>query len=348
MEFTSRIRFFIILYSIVFALVAFFIFADSFHLPAESFTKTFISQAGFSKLKIGELNLYYKILVACIISLLPSLYFVNIGNKRATTLVLATGALILIAAYILLSNNNIIIPILYFELALAIGAGAAIILKMVITSSQSSFLKLAFSQFVSESMLKELMKNPDKLKLQGAEIDITILFMDIRGFTTFSENNTPILVVHMLNDLLDKVTNIILDHGGTVDKYMGDAVMAFWGAPGTDKKQATNALDAAIAIQNKIQSETQFNVGVGLNYGHAIVGNMGSTRRFDYTAVGDTVNTAKRLESATKELGEPIVLSEAVHNKLIEEKAKIKTKDIGHISLKGKSQRVHIFGIETQ
>ena len=348
MEFTSRLKLFVALYAIVFIFLGFSISADSFHTVAQSSQNSFISTLNLPGLKISKLSIYYEVLIACIISLLPSLYFVNTGVKRSVTLVVATAALIFIAAYFLLTGNHIVIPIFYWELAVLAGTTVAVILKMVLSTTQANFLQLAFSQFVSESMLKELMKNPDKLKLQGVELDITVFFLDIRGFTTFSERNQPILVVHQLNDLLDKATNIILDHGGTVDKFMGDAIMAFWGAPKLDKKQATNALTAAIEIQKKIQAETEFTVGVGLNYGHAIVGNMGSTRRFDYTAIGDTVNTASRLEKSTKELGESIVISHSFYEKLQEEGSKFPTKDLGHINLKGKTQSVHVHGVETR
>ena len=346
MEFTSRLKLFVVLYALAFILLGFVISSDSFHMAAEGTRVTFLASSNLLVTKISKLNIYYEVLIACIISLLPSLYFVNTGVKRSVSLVAASAVLIFIAAYFLLSGNKIIIPIFYFEFALLVGTTAAVILKMVLSSSQASFLQLAFSQFVSESMLKELMENPDKLKLQGVELDITLFFLDIRGFTTFSERNQPIIVVHKLNDLLDKATNIILDNGGTVDKFMGDAIMAFWGAPKLDKKQATNALTAAVEIQKKIQTETEFTVGVGLNYGHAIVGNMGSTRRFDYTAIGDTVNTASRLEKATKDLGESIVLSHSVYEKLHDEGAKFKFKDLGNITLKGKAQSVHVYGID--
>lgn len=348
MGITSRLRFFTILYSLVFAFIALFIVSGTFSEISDMINREYVVLSGLGITAYTNLTAYYDVLVACILSLLPSLYFINLGNRRALSLVFASICIVLISAFFILTKYTLMIPIFYFSAAFVIGTGAAILLKMVISSSQADFLRLAFAQFVSEDMLKDLMKNPDKLQLQGSEVDITVMFLDIRGFTTFSEHNQPVFVVHMLNDLLDKVTNIILDNGGTVDKYIGDAVMAFWGAPKHDKKQASKAVKTAIEIQEVITKETQFKVGVGINTGHAIVGNMGSTRRFDYTAIGDTVNTASRLESATKELGESIVMSRATILKLQEEKDETNVKDLGMIKLKGKADEVHAFGVHKE
>lgn len=348
MEFSKRLRFFIILYTIAFSLIALIIYQGAFEEISKNLNDSLVTLATphLIDIKIGKLAWYSEIALACLVSLLPSIYFINLSNKKAALLLLINAGLIPIGSYQLLSTQQILLPVLYLELALIIGTGAAVLIKMVLTSSQADFLRLAFSQFVSEKVLNDLLKNPEKLKLQGKEVPLTVMFIDIRGFTAYSEKNKPIVVVTRLNDLLDKVTKIILDHKGTVDKYIGDAVMAFWGDPNEDKKQATHALEAAVEIRDTIQKETEFRVGIGINHGPAIVGNMGSTRRFDYTAIGDTVNTASRLESATKDLGQTIIVSDSVKEKLQEERAKFKFTDLGKIRPKGKSQGVFVYAPE--
>lgn len=345
MKLSKQLRIFFTFYLMVFGVLAAIFYFDAFSEPRQTIGLLLISTI-FPSLteEIMIIPWHIELAIAFVLSIFPSFYFLVI-KKRATTLTVTTTCFVLLASVALLHFEKILLPILYLEIAIATGAFAAVILRMIFASSEAEFLRLAFSQFVSEKMLKELLWNPDKLKLQGKEAKLTVMFMDIRGFTSFSERNPPVLVVNRLNNLLDKVTNIILNHNGMVDKYMGDAVMAIWGAPGTDKKQATHACQAAIEIRDIIMHETEFKVGIGLNYGHAIVGNMGSSRRFDYTAIGDTVNTTSRLEKATKELGETIVISEAVAKQLGEEGASFQLKDLGQILVKGKTQSIHVFGL---
>lgn len=310
-------------------------------------TRSFFHPEALELTDIGSVKMEHTLILAAILSLLPTLLILNLGIKRTFSLVILTAISLIIAAIALINTKKILLPLWEGEIALIIGSLSAVFVKMIFANAQQEFLRLAFSQFVSEEMLHELMKDPEKLRLAGKEVLITVMFVDIRGFTTFSEQNAPTMVVTQLNDLLDKVTHVILDHKGTVNKYMGDGVMAFWGAPNTDKRQAENACKAALAIAHKIETETSFKVGVGLNHGHAIVGNMGSSKRFDYTVIGDTVNTASRLETSTKELKVPIVISESVKDRLKEEKAEFAMEDLGDISVKGKATKIHVYGLTT-
>jgi adenylate cyclase len=247
--------------------------------------------------------------------------------------------------WVSLQHFHLIFPLVYALGSFAIGIIVGVFLKMIFSSAEKDFLRAAFTQFVSEDMLRELLRDPDKLRLTGKEYDITVMFLDIRGFTAFSERKSPAVVVNRLNELLDIVTHIIIENDGTVDKYIGDAVMAFWGAPAADKKQASKAVKAALEIRKKIEEETDFQVGVGINYGRAIIGNIGSTKRFDYTAIGDTVNTASRIEGLTKSLGQSIVVSEAVIEKIKKEDGYITAEDLGRVLVKGKNTKLHVYGI---
>lgn len=346
MKLTRRIRIFFNFYVWVVLGIGAVVYFDAFNEMSVFVNTELVNMLSLRGEELRVLPWQYIFGLCVLVALSPSLYFLRTHIRRAPSLVLATACFLLILTVGLVLSQKIILPFLYLELSLLSGTAIAIILKMIFAANEQQFLRLAFSQFVSEEMLKELLKDPDKLKLQGKEAELTLMFLDIRGFTTFSEKNPPALVVHRLNDLLDKVTHIILDNGGTVDKYMGDAVMAMWGAPALDKKQASRALTAAMQIRDVILTQTEFKVGIGINYGHAIVGNMGSTRRFDYTAIGDTVNTAARLESATKELGETIVLSDSVRQRLEFEKTELPLKDLGVINVKGKTTGIHVYSVQ--
>ena len=170
-------------------------------------------------------------------------------------------------------------------------------------------LKNIFSKYVSKDVLNEILDNPEKVKLGGEEKEVTVFFSDIRGFTSISEKTSPKELVRILNRYFTLMTNEILKNNGVLDKYIGDAIMAFWGAPIDDANQAENALKAALGMVEKLKElnkelkvigDPEINIGIGLYSGPAIVGNVGSDLRFDYTVMGDTVNIASRLEGLNK------------------------------------------------
>lgn len=178
-----------------------------------------------------------------------------------------------------------------------------------------------YSRFMPEYVVKQLLDDPDSFKLGGANQIITVLFADIRGFTSFSENVNPEKVVGLLNHYFSEMTEIIFKHGGTLDKYIGDGLMALFGAPTATPDDAKNALKAAVAMQERIvtlndelvaEGYAMVAVGMGLHTGEATIGYIGSEKRSEYTAIGDTVNLASRLESNTE--GGQIIISEATAN----------------------------------
>jgi len=184
---------------------------------------------------------------------------------------------------------------------------------------QGRFLKKAFTSYVSPELVGEIMKNPQMLKLGGEKREITVLFSDIRGFTALSEKLTPKSLVSLLNQYLGPMTDIVLKHRGTLDKYIGDAIMAIYNAPLRIEDHPLLACGTAIEMIKKLEElNTAFrekgfpeiDIGIGINTGDAIVGNMGTDMRFDYTAIGDTVNLASRLEGLNKIYGTHIIVSE--------------------------------------
>ncbi len=293
-----------------------------------------------------RLDIPVQLLIVCLISLLPHVFFQTQRIKTSVAMIGVTIGLIFVGGYASVTFAQTLLPLFDMIVALLAGTLVAVILKMIYSSSEQQFLRTAFSHFVSEDMLKELLRNPDKLSLQGKEMAVTIMFMDIRGFTTFSERISPQLVVNRLNELLDIVSLVIVKHGGHVNKFIGDSVMAMWGAPNPDKKQASQACFAALEIKKKIESQTEFQVGIGVHFGKAIVGNIGSRKRFDYTAIGDTVNTSSRLETASKEFKQTIIISAAVVAKLKEEHTKVEILDLGTTYLKGKLDEIHAYALK--
>ena len=187
-------------------------------------------------------------------------------------------------------------------------------------------IRAAFGRYVSPTVVAKLAADPTVLRLGGEERQVTLMFSDLRGFTTLSEGMSATELTRFLNEYLTPMTDIVLQQRGTVDKYIGDAIMAFWNAPLDDEDHAAHAVEAALgmraalaALNARWEGEAQaagrpfktVRFGVGINSGMACVGNLGSLRRFDYSVIGDEVNIASRLESATKMLGPDIVASEA-------------------------------------
>ncbi len=215
-------------------------------------------------------------------------------------------------------------------------------------------VKKMFSQFVSEDVLSTLMENYEKYGsiLTGANEDITILFTDIRGFTSFSDDKSPETVVKMLNCYFSNMTEIIFEGGGTVDKFIGDAIMAFWGAPTKMKNHAEKGVLTAIKMINALESineelksigiDHEIKIGIGLNTGNAIIGNIGSEKHLSYTAIGDTINLSARLESMTKVLGATIVISEFTYNRL---NIDIPCRPIDKVEVRGKKDKIQIYEV---
>ncbi|MEW6213646.1 MAG: adenylate/guanylate cyclase domain-containing protein [Nitrospirota bacterium] len=214
-----------------------------------------------------------------------------------------------------------------------------------------------FTQYVSKEVLDEILRHrKDYLKAgAGLKVEITVLFSDIRGFTTFSESTPPERVVEMLNCYFSQMAEIILKYNGTLDKYIGDAVMAFWGAPMPIDDHSERAVLAAIEMLNALDEvnktlkskgyDFELRIGIGVNTGIATIGNIGSEKKLNYTVVGDTVNLASRLEGLTKEFNSNLIISEYTYERI---KDKITCKSLGNIKVKGREKPVEIYTPDNQ
>ncbi|NQU79317.1 adenylate/guanylate cyclase domain-containing protein [Candidatus Woesearchaeota archaeon] len=209
----------------------------------------------------------------------------------------------------------------------------------------------AFEKYVSKDVIKHILEHPDRLKLGGDKRTITVFFSDIRGFTTISEKLSPEQLVHLLNEYLTEMTNIILEYNGVVDKYMGDAIMAFWNAPLKQPKHAERACVVALKMGKRLEELQKkwsdegvphLEIGIGLNTGPAVVGNMGSYDRFDYTAMGDTVNLGSRLEGLNKPYGTRIIISESTKQKIGK---RFIVRRLDKVQVKGKKEPITIYDL---
>jgi adenylate cyclase len=225
--------------------------------------------------------------------------------------------------------------------------------------AQRRQIRSAFGQYLSPALVEQLAQSPEKLVLGGEEREMTIMFSDMRGFTSISETykNDPQGLTALMNRFLTPLTNAILNRKGTIDKYMGDAIMAFWNAPLDDKDHELNACEAALDMLERVDELNQareqeakeegrpfipLNAGIGLNTGTCVVGNMGSDMRFDYSVFGDSVNLASRLEGQSKEYGFPIIVGSKT---ALAVKDKFAILELDFIMVKGKKEPEVIYAI---
>ena len=208
-------------------------------------------------------------------------------------------------------------------------------------------IKKQFEHYLAPDMVKKLQDNPSLLKLGGETRELTFLFCDIRGFTPISEKykSDSQGLTKLINSFLTPMTDIILRSGGTIDKYMGDCIMAFWNAPLDCTDHQKKAILAAKTMREKMRKlDLGFNIGIGINSGTAVVGNMGSEQRFDYSVLGDAVNLASRLEGQSKEFDTTIVVGEDTYKKV--EELHDRMYNLGSVTVKGKSNKVKIYSIK--
>src|SRR3984893_4535546 len=257
----------------------------------------------------------------------------------------ARNRLLIDFTYPLLSTTGIYLTLIFFS--------------FVREQAQRQQIRSGFAQYLSPALVEQLAQSPEKLVLGGEEREMTIMFSDVRGFTTISESykSDPQGLTKLMNRFLTPLTNAILARKGTIDKYMGDAIMAFWNAPIDDEQHQLNACEAAVDMLEKIDELNKLreqeaeeggpayiplNVGVGLNTGTCVVGNMGSDLRFDYSVLGDSVNLASRLEGQSKEYGFPIIVGSKT---ALAVKDKFAILELDFIMVKGKKEPEVIYAI---
>jgi adenylate cyclase len=291
------------------------------------------------------------------------LAIIIVAPMLRASIVIALGAIVAAAligtSWYLYSQYNLLIDFTYPLISSALVYLALVFMNYIKEQKQRQQIRAAFGYYLSPALVEQLARSPEKLVLGGEERRMTILFSDVRGFTTISEHykHDPQGLTRLMNQFLTPLTNAIIERKGTIDKYIGDAIMAFWNAPLDDPQQEINACEAALEMlahadklnqQFKREAEQNgdkympLNVGIGLNTGPCVVGNMGSDFRFNYSVLGDTVNVASRLESRTKDYRIPIVIGAQTEQRA---KEKFATMEIDLIQVKGKTEPETVFTV---
>jgi adenylate cyclase len=246
------------------------------------------------------------------------------------------------------------IPVVVPLLALLLAYVGDLAWKYFVEGREKRQIKKLFSRYVSKDVYDQLVANPSLAALGGSRRHMTVLFSDIRGFTTMSEKGTPEDVVAQLNQLFTRMVAVVFAHRGTVDKFVGDMIMALYSAPLDDDSHAEHAVQTALAMIKTLQDmnvewaaqgKPQLDIGIGINTGEMIAGNVGSETIMSYTVIGDAVNLGARLESLNKDYGTRIIISDATRREL---KGRYDIYPLGDVIVKGKSQPVAIYEVKSQ
>lgn len=267
----------------------------------------------------------------------------------------ALCSLLALALYVLAASywfdEHVVLNLVYPPLALLLTYTGVVFYRVIFEQGQARVLRGVLGQYLSPSVVAHVTRDPDSLKLGGDEREMTVMFSDLRGFTSFSERLDPETLVHLLNEYLTVMSDVIFKYEGTIDKYMGDAIMAFWGAPQHQPDHATLACKAALEMVTALeelnarwaeQGRPPLAMGIGINTGIMKVGNMGSNSRFDYTVLGDSVNLASRLEGLNKEYGTTLIVSRAT---LEQTGGSFHDRFLDLVAVKGKKEPVEVFEI---
>jgi adenylate cyclase len=305
----------------------------------------------------------YAIVIEFLAALVLGLLVIAVAPLFGPASLVAVGAvfatLLIGTSWYFYTQQRLLIDFTYPLLSTTAIYLTLIFASFVREQAQRRQIRLAFGQYLSPALVEQLAQSPEKLVLGGEEREMTIMFSDMRGFTSISESykNDPQGLTALMNRFLTPLTNAILDRKGTIDKYMGDAIMAFWNAPLDDQAHQLNACEAALDMLERVDALNQqreleakeagrpfipLNVGVGLNTGTCVVGNMGSDMRFDYSVFGDSVNLASRLEGQSKEYGFPIIVGSRT---ALSVKDKFAILELDFIMVKGKKEPEVIYAI---
>lgn len=275
-----------------------------------------------------------------------------IPQQVASAAIAVAAVLLWIGGGYLTLANRVIIPTVAGAASIALTYVVITVIKLTFEQRQTAMLRTTFGRYVSPQILQHILAHPEKVQLGGERRDLTILFSDIRGFTTISEASEPEQVVEMLNEYLTRMVEILLTHGGTLDKFIGDAVMGFWNAPAVDPDHPRHAVACALEMIEETarlrarweqEGKPALRIGIGVNTGDAVVGNIGAEKVFGYTVIGDAVNLASRLEGKNKDYGTEIIVSEFTKARIGDAFELVYLDDV---KVKGKEKAVRIYEVK--
>jgi adenylate cyclase len=276
----------------------------------------------------------------------------RLGAKAGAVLFLALFSSYLGIIYYLFVAKGIWFNLVYPASALFFGYTSQTAYRFFMEERRARDIRKMFSSYVSKRIVDELIRDPSKAKLGGDRKEITVLFSDIRGFTAFSEKLQPEEVVSLLNEYLGAMTEIVFEHEGTLDKFVGDAIVALWGAPIGQPDHAERAVKCALGMIDKLtelqkkwadEGRHVIDIGIGINTGDMVVGNIGAPgKKMDYTVIGDNVNLGARLEGLTRQYNNHIIISEFTYSKV---KDIVQVNELGSVTVKGKQKPVVIYDV---
>jgi len=297
------------------------------------------------------------ILLIALMAAIASLSGLVLRPLAAFGVALAAGALYAVATYFAFLAG-LILPVVYPLLALLVGAVGTLALQYLRAAFERQRVRFTFSRFVPEEVVDEVLAHgEDELQLGGVRRESTILFSDLRGFTSFAETREPADVVEILNRYLSEMTDAIMDHGGTLVAYMGDGIMAAFGAPIEQPDHADRAIAAARemlyvrlpAFSDWMRTNGRgegFQMGIGLNSGEVMSGQVGSERRLEYTTIGDTTNTASRLEGMTKGTGFRVFIADST--RAARREAEPELVQVGEFEVRGREQPLQVWSFSAE
>lgn len=293
----------------------------------------------------------FVLLTLLVLALFGALSFSLIRRVRNSVIIVFIIFVLYFLSALFVFDSGLILSMFYPLSALIVASIISALLRLIQEKREKGQLRSTLSRYLSPQVVQHLLDHPERLKLGGEKREMTVLFSDLRGFTSLSETLTPEQLVTVLNTYLSEMTAIVFEQGGVLDKYIGDAVMAFWNAPLDDAEHATHAVKTAVLMRDRLAemnasnvfpNKIQLRVGVGVNTGQMVVGNMGGEERFDYTVMGDSVNLGSRLESLNKEYGSEIIVA-ASTVKLLQDDFLMRSIDL--VAVKGKKEPVEIFEV---
>jgi len=283
-------------------------------------------------------------------ALVAGVGLMRLGVWPGLALSAATAAVFVIVA-VTLFGQGLWLRVIEPAFALTLAAFGGVSYQYFVEDREKRRVKRLFSRYVSKDVFDQLMSDPSKAGLGGKRRSMTVLFSDIRGFTTFSEQGEPEAIVQQLNEYFSRMVHVVFEHRGTLDKFVGDAVMALFGAPLDDPDHAEHAVQAALAMLRELEELNRgwaaegrptLAIGVGVNTGEMVAGNIGSESIMSYTVIGDAVNLGSRLESLNKQYGTSVIVSDATRERL---QGRYDIRALGDVVVKGKSQPVAIFEV---
>jgi len=248
-------------------------------------------------------------------------------------------------------KHNLILDLIYVPISILLTYFVMILFLFRNTQKSKNVMNYAFNKYVSSDLVNQMVNDPSKIRRSATKKKISILFSDIANFTSISEKLSPEKLIYFLNDYLHEMTEIIIKNDGYIDKYIGDAIMAFWEENKDSKNIVEKSCMASLQMIQKVRElkikwKNEFgedvDIRIGVNYGNVVVGNIGSEHKFDHTVIGDNVNLASRLEGVNKKYGTNLIISEFVYEKI---KSKFITRELDYIKVKGKNKPIRIYEI---